>query len=302
MSRPATIGFSTPTMNAAAVKAMVQGMAQAAEQRGATIVVADARLDGARQSRQIDELASAGIDALLVYPVAEPATLRAALDRAVEAGVALFSHDHVGHPAVITEFITPGAEMATLSARLLADLLGGEGEVAIVGGIPAPQILERVDAFKQALAGTGPRVVAEAVNETDDAAGARAVVAGLLSAHPEITGILTYNDASAIGAAEATEEAGRTEIVIVGCNGEPDCLEAIRRGRVAGTVERYPIELGQRAAGVILDVLDGSVPRESAPGRIVSEPEVITAANVDRFQPWEKRTPQPDWSRSCRFL
>jgi ribose transport system substrate-binding protein len=301
---PLTIGFSTPTIEAAAVKAMVQAVAYVAERRGAKVLVTDARLDGSRQSNQIDQLTEQGVAALLVYPVAAPPALHPALDRAVKAGVALFSHDHVDHPSVITEFITPGAEMAALSAGLLNELLNGHGDVAIVGGIPAPQILERTEAFNRALAKThtGLRLVAEAVNATDDSAGAWPVVADMLTAHPEITGILTYNDASAIGAADAVEAAARTDVVIVGCNGEPECLNAIRNGRVAGTVERYPVELAQRAAELILDVLDGTVPRDSAPRSILSEPEVITATNVDRFQPWEERTPQPDWSRTCQFI
>jgi ribose transport system substrate-binding protein len=304
MNVPASIGFSTPTMAATAVTAMVQGVAYASEQRGAKVVVTDAGLDGARQSRQIDELTEIGVAALLVYPVTAPTALRPALDRAVEAGVLLFSHDEIDHQAVITEFITPGDEMASLSAGLLNELLGGHGGVAIVGGVPAPQILERTEAFRRALrqTHTGLRLLADAKNPTDDAVGARDVVADLLATHPEITGILTYNDASAIGAADAAEALGRSDILIVGCNGEPECLDAIRSGRIAGTVERHPIELGRRAGGLIVDILGGTLARERAPRRVTAQPEVITAANVDRFRPWQNRMPEPDWPRTCQFL
>jgi ABC-type sugar transport system substrate-binding protein len=283
---------------------MVQGLACTAELRGAKVVVTDARLDGDRQRRQLDQLTEIGVAALLVYPVTAPAGLRPALDRAVEAGVLLFSHDDLDHEAVITRLITPGAEMASLSVRLLNELLGGDGNVAIVGGIPAPQILERTEAFKQAIRETHSdlRLLAEAENPTDDAAGARDAVGGLLAAHPQIKGILTYNDASAIGAADAAEAVGRSDVVIVGCNGEPECLDAIKRGRVAGTVERHPIELGQRAGELILDILSGTLARERAPRRITAQPELITADNVDYFRPWQDRTPEPDWSRTCQFL
>ena len=194
--------------------------------------------------------------------------------------------------------------MACLSADLLNEALEGRGDVAIVGGIPAPQIVERTDAFRRALREryTGLRVVAEVENPTDDAAGAQAAVAALLRAHPEITGILTYNDASAIGAADAVQAAGRSDVTIVGCNGEPESLDAIRSGRIAGTVERHPIELGRRAADLILDVLDGALAREHAPRRVSAEPERVTASNVDQFKPWPDRTPQPDWPRTCQFL
>jgi ABC-type sugar transport system substrate-binding protein len=124
----------------------------------------------------------------------------------------------------------------------------------------------------------------------------------LLSEDPALGGIFTYNDASALGAADVVENSGRKDVVIVGCNGEPQCLAAIREGRVAATVERYPVELAQQAATIMLDVAIGSLAAADAPRRVAVEPEVVTAANVGRFRPWEERTPQPDWERTCRFL
>jgi ribose transport system substrate-binding protein len=283
---------------------MVQGLAYVAESRGAEILVANARLNGGRQREQIDALVREAADALLVYPTAPPRMLHPALDHAVEAGIPLFSHDAVDHPAVITEFVTPGGEMAVLAAELMYELLEGRGAIGVVGGIPAPQIVERTEAFKRTIADRYPelKVVGEVVNEADDRAGARPGVSALLANHPNLVGLFTYNDASALGAADAVDEARRTGVAIVGCNGEPACLSAIREGRVAGTIERYPIELAQRAATIILDVLTGALAKEEAPRRVASEPEVITRENVDRFRPWNERTPEPDWERTCRFL
>jgi ribose transport system substrate-binding protein len=303
VSGTATIGFSTPTLGAAAVRAMVHGLAWVAETRGATVAVGDARLDHALQLEQLDELVRLGVDALLVYPVGTPEELRPALDRASDAGVFLFSHDDVGHPAVVTQLLTPGDVMARLSMRILNDALGGKGNVVLVDGIPAPQIRERTDEFRRMFAKeyTGLLVAGEVINETDDAPGARDVIAELLRTQDIPDGIITYNDASAIGSADAVEAAG-ARVVIVGCNGEPECLEAIRAGRVAGTVERHPIELAQRGAEVILDVVAGVIACEDAPHSLAAEPEVITAANVDQFLPWPERAPEPDWSRTCHFL
>lgn len=304
MTAGPVIGLSAPTLEAAAVRAMLQGLTYVAEGRGATVLVADAKLDGAQQRAGIDALVREGVDALLVYPTVAPETLRPALDGAVGAGVPLFGHDALDHPAVITEFVTPGAEMAALAAGLMNEFLEGRGAVCLVDGVPAPQIVERVQAFERTLAERFPelQVVAQVVNEADDRAGACERLVPLLADGTPLNGILAYNDASALGAADAIEAAGREGIVVVGCNGEPECLPAIRDGRVAGTVERYPIELGQRAATIILDVVTGAFPHRAVPPRVASEPKVITRANVERFSPWPERTPQPDWPRTCRFL
>jgi ribose transport system substrate-binding protein len=298
------IGLSAPTLEAAAVKALLQGLAYVAEGRGATVLVADAKLDGECQRVGIDALVREGVDALLVYPTVAPEILRPALDDAAAVDVPLFGHDALKHPAVITEFVTPGAEMAALAAGLMNEFLEGRGAVCLVGGVPAPQIVERVQAFERTVAERFPglNVVAHVVNEADDRAGACERLVSLLTGGATLDGIFAYNDASALGAADAIEVAGGGGIVVVGCNGEPECLPAIRDGRMAGTVERYPIELGQRAATIILDVVTGALPRGAAPPRVASEPEIITRANVERFLPWPERTPQPDWSRTCRFL
>lgn len=303
MTATPTIGFSSPILAAAASQAMVQGVVWVAETRGANVVVADAQLDVTRQIEQLEALVRLSVDAILVYPVGTPAELRPALDRIADAGILLFSHDDVDHPAVITELCTPGDRMARLSAELVRDQLDGSGLVVIVDGIAAPQIRERTDEFRRAFAEYGPgiTVIGEAVNETDDAQGGRRVVIELLEKLDTPDAIIAYNDASALGAADAVEAAGLSA-VIVGCNGEPECLEAIRFGRIAGTVERHPIELAQRGTEVILDVLSGAIDRDEAPRRLTAEVEVITASNVDDFLPWPKRTPEPDWSRTCRYL
>jgi ribose transport system substrate-binding protein len=289
-----TIGFSTPVLANSVIQAMIRGLASAAAVQGGRVLATDAALDVARQAKDIARLTDAGVNALLVYPAGDPASLRAALDAAVQTGVLLFAHDDLDHPSVVTELVTPVATMGALAADLLAELLGEQGSIAIVEGVPAPAIVERVAGFRRRLAARHPgvQVVATVANPIDVAEGAESAVSELIVGGLVPDGVFGYNDASAIGAARAAAAAGLSPPV-VGNNAEPHGVEAVAGGVIGATVDRHPVELALRGATVILDVLKGRLSVSDTPQRVEITPTVVTAANVDRFVPWDARCDEP---------
>jgi erythritol transport system substrate-binding protein len=61
----------------------------------------------------------------------------------------------------------------------------------------------------------------------------------LLQAHPDIKGVLSGNDEMALGAIAAIEAAGKVpgqDILVMGFDGSPDAVEAIKAGKLLGTV------------------------------------------------------------------
>lgn len=275
------------------IEAMIRGLASTAALREGRVLATDAALDVERQVGDIERLVAAGVDALIVYPAGDPSVLHGAIDGAVAAGVPLFSHDELGYPAVAAKLVTPVRAMGALGADLLSEALGGEGTVAIVGGVEAPALVERIAGFRQRLesAHTGLRVVATVSNLLDTVEGAETVVAQLLAGGTAPNGLFGYNDASAIGAARAAAAAGATPVV-VGNNAEPHGVRAVADGTIAGTVDRHPVELAQRGADLILDILEGRV-EPGRPSEVTIEPTVVTRANVAAFVAWDARCPEP---------
>jgi ABC-type sugar transport system substrate-binding protein len=289
-----TIGFSTPVLANTVIQAMVRGFAATAAARGGHLLATDATLDAAKQAHDIARLTDCGVDALLVYPAGEPSRLREALDAAVARGIVVFAHDDVGHPEVVGELVTPVERMGALAADLLAERLGGQGTVAIVGGVPAPAILDRIAGFRRRLAARYPglEVVAEIENKLDAEPGAEAVTKELVAGGVSPDGFFGYNDASAIGAARAAYAAG-LHPVVVGNNAEPHGIAALREGIVAATVDRHPVELAVRGAELILDVLEGRLGRVPHRHRVEVEPTPVRASEADSFVPWEQRCSEP---------
>lgn len=293
-----TVGFSVPILQNPTVQAVVQGMASVAQQRGAKLVVKDANLQGNQQISDLDDLTSQGVDAIVVWATTDPKTLAPALQRASDAGIAIFSIDGTGYAKEITNFEQPSAEMGVIAAGLMAKL-AGSGQIGVIGGVPAPSILTRVASFKSTVEEKYPQldIVAEQDNLKDVAAGAEPLVASMLTKYPSLKGVYTYNDPSAIGASAAARSNGSTELVIIGNNADPQGVAAVQDGRITGTVDAKPVETGENAMNGALDYVSK---KDTNPPKVVKvTPVAVTKENVGSFVPWTKRTPAVDYSAVC---
>lgn len=288
-----TIGFVPPALDHTVTHAMIRGLVSTTAARGGQVLVVDGGLDVGRQVEGIERLVAVGVDALVVYPAGDPRSLHRAIDDAVARGVRIFAHDDLGHDAVEAEMVTPVEVMGSKAADLLAGALGGVGSIAVVTGVDAPAVTDRVNGFLERIESAHPEinVVATALNSFDDADGAKAAVAKLLKEEPTLEGIFAYNDSSAVGTARAVAAAGRTPL-IVGNNGEPHGIAAVADGVIAGTVDRHPVELAQRTAELILDILER--PRKPGPAEsVLVEPTAVTSATIGEFVPWNERCATP---------
>jgi ribose transport system substrate-binding protein len=92
------------------------------------------------------------------------------------------------------------------------------------------------------------------------------------------------NDPSALGAARAFQEAGRTETcAIVGQNAEPDARAELREPRspLIASVGYFPDRYGDGLLKLALDIL---AHRQTPPALFIRH-QLITTANVDHFYP-----------------
>jgi ribose transport system substrate-binding protein len=92
------------------------------------------------------------------------------------------------------------------------------------------------------------------------------------------------NDPSALGAARAFQEAGRTETcAIVGQNAEPDARAELRQPRTPldASVGFFPERYGDGLIKLALDIL---AHRQTPPALFIRH-QLITTENVDHFYP-----------------
>jgi erythritol transport system substrate-binding protein len=58
----------------------------------------------------------------------------------------------------------------------------------------------------------------------------------MLQANPDVKGVIAGNDTMALGASAALKAAGRADVIVVGFDGSPDVIAALRAGDIRATV------------------------------------------------------------------
>jgi ribose transport system substrate-binding protein len=89
---------------------------------------------------------------------------------------------------------------------------------------------------------------------------AKAQMEALLTQYPagQINAVVASYDSQGVGAAQAIQEAGRTEIVVIGADGDREVLESIMAGGpFVFTVAQDMAAMGSRAAEIVIGKLQG---------------------------------------------
>lgn len=108
----------------------------------------------------------------------------------------------------------------------------------------------------------------------------------LLQANPKIAGVISGNDTMALGAAAALKASG-VKAVVVGFDGSPDVIAAIRAGDIQATVLQPAAEIARLAVSQAHRYLTtgstGAAEKQSV------DCELVTPANADQFGVFERR-------------
>jgi ABC-type sugar transport system substrate-binding protein len=263
--------------------AMYEGVRAEAGRRGADASIRAAKgntdLDG--QAALVRELVADGKDCYVVNPIAAT-NLVAALRGArapivnVDSPIDPSAATHAG--VRIRTFIgTNDFAAGRLAGAKMASLVPGGGTVALIGGLPdSVNSRHRLSGFEDGIRGTRVRVVARVdadyVRSTAEVAAER-----ILHAHPQLSGFFAVNDEMALGVADAVRSAGKTaDVKIIGVDGIPEALDAVRAGSISATVSQYPYVMGEMAVEACIAAVHGA----RLPARVDAPVAVVTKSNV----------------------
>ncbi len=274
------IGFSYP-LDESFFVAEIDALRAEATTLGARLHVHTAKENRDNQSRQIIEFVDAGLDLILIEPVAteglEDACARA---HAARIPVVAIGSAVSGADAVVA---TDNTKAGSLAGTALAKALDGQGRLAVVGGIPITANSDRIAGFLAAIAPHSHlTVIATSYGELDAPSGERAAEE-ILAAHPRIDGFFASNDQIAIGISRVLRSRGLA-VPIVGVDGARNAVEEIRAGGpIIATATQDPAAL-VRAAMEIGSALHGGA-RVTRPSRYLV-PRLIDARNAMEYHPW----------------
>jgi ribose transport system substrate-binding protein len=228
-----------------------------------------------------ETLLAQGFDIFAVSPIS-PDNMQPFLEAAAASG---FEVVNVGDARVDTRVFV-GADQrdgGVLAAQLLAELLPDGGEVAQVEGAAASDAaIARIEGFTTELANFPQFELVASVPGEWDRQIAFDAATNILVSNPEIKAFFANNDTMALGIVEALREAGLLEdVIVIGIDGTPEAVAAVRSGEMAGTVAAFPSGLSYAATEVAIRVLEG----QNVPRWVVTPQIMITPANVDEHFP-----------------
>jgi ribose transport system substrate-binding protein len=216
--------------------------------------------DYTEQAQMVEKAISQHVQGIIVSP-AHQLVLTSVLQRAVQAHIPVVI---VGSPIALSPrdfaaFVgSDEAAAGRLAARRFITLLGGEGEVGVVGVSPTVEdgsLIEKAFADEIAQA-PGVKLVSVKYGLSDWARSRQAVL-DLLAEHPKIKGIFTTDEFSTHAAAYAFDHGTRKRPILIGVSDELNELTGLRVGRTDALVVSNPAELGMRAMQAMLTALSG---------------------------------------------
>lgn len=279
-----TIALVPQAMDSEFWLAMAEGARAAAAARPdvrLSIVAPDREINVDQQVSIIEDQIRRGIRALVVAPSGTAQVLPALEQAAARKIPVVLVDTDVLFKAKVSYIGTDNRRGGALAAKRLAELLGSQGEIALIHGVPGNESQDaRANGFLDALAGMpGLKLVARQPANSERSLGLT-VMENILTAHPGAKGVFATNDQMALGAMEALDARGlRGKVAIVGFDATQEAVQATVEGRLAGTVAQNPRAMGQRGVEAALAAIEG---RPVQP-RIDTGTEMVTVENAQRY-------------------
>lgn len=267
-----TVGLVMKSLGNQYFQAMQEGAKEFADEDGSfelKTVGTQSETDITGQVEAVNNLVTQGVDALVVAP-ADSRALVAPLIEAAAQGIEIVNIDVKLDDDALAEadldipFVGPdNVDGARQAGNALAQEIGEDGKVAIIEGIEgAANAEQRKEGFNDAVEEGGLELVesSSANWETDEA---NTLFANMLSAHPEIEGVMAANDSMALGVLSALESAGKLgDIKVVSFDNLPEVHPYLDSGDLLATVDQFGSEQAADGIRVALDMVNGEEPDE----------------------------------------
>jgi rhamnose transport system substrate-binding protein len=297
-----TIAFVPKLINIGYFNAMQQGGEDAAKKFGAKFVYnGPTAADANAQVQIVKQLIAQHVDALAVAPD-DPAVVAPALLQAQAQGIKIFTSDTDAPSSPRAVFVNQALDTSIGNATLdsLADQMGKTGEWAIDSCGPAAQNLNSWIAIEKQRAEKYPGMkFVGVVYSGEDEAKAVADSRDLITAHPNLKGIIGQCTSSGPGAAQAVTELKKIGKVFVTGVALPSGMKPyIANGASKSFVLWDPGKLGYLTvwAGIQLAAGKSFSAENDVPGLgkiaydaskkmlLLGPPTVFTKANIDQYK------------------
>jgi len=209
--------------------------------------------------------------------------LKNVIEKATNAGIKVLTFDA---PAPSTKAITYigtlNPEAGYQAGLKMAELMKNEGEVAVLqGGLGAPNLNDRFEGFKKALAEKAPNIKIVAREDTQGKVDVTvSKTENILTAHPNVKAIFGVSAECIPGSAPVLKRLNKTGIILAGFDDSPEALAAIKDGDCAFCIAQKTYKMGWMSVEKLLDACNGKPLEKQYDTGII----FVTKDNVDTYK------------------
>lgn len=238
-----TISILTPYLSSVTTNEMVEALKKQAEEKGWKANVIDTKGDVGQLASRMEDVVSSQTDAIVLVST-DPNQLKSQIQRAQDNDIPVFGCDSGYLKGMTMNATSDNEEMSKMISEYLLEQIGPEGNLVVLTHRPHPGVLARtlkLDEILEANPGI-TKLTEQQVEVPGPIENARKQMENLLLSNKQegaITAVWAGWDEAAIGAAQAIEAEGRTDIIVTGIDGNSQAVEMIGKGSpLAATVKQ----------------------------------------------------------------
>jgi ribose transport system substrate-binding protein len=237
-------------------------------------------IDSSRQIAIVESMVNRKLAGIALAPVDRKA-LVGVVERAAAAGipVAIFDSD-IDTDKRVTYVATDNREGGRIAARKMADLLLGEGEVAIISFMPgSAATMEREEGFREQMTKSFPRIkIVQTAYGMADRAKARAAAENIMTAHPNLRGLFADNESSSAGAVLAIKARGDAKVRMVAFDSNDQLVADLQDRYIVALVVQKPLQRGYESVMALGRKLAG----QRVASRVDLSAVLVTRADLEK--------------------
>jgi erythritol transport system substrate-binding protein len=285
------IAIITPASDNPFFKAEADAADAKAKELGYETSVASHDDDPNKQSQLIDTAISRKAKAIILDNAGADASI-GAVQKAKDAGIPVFLIDREINQTGIAaaQIVSNNAQGASLGAQEFVKAMGGKGKyVELVGKETDTNAGVRSGGYADVIGQVPDMEEVDKQSANWDQQEAFTKVETILQRSKDIDGIIAGNDTMALGAVAAVKAAGLIDKVkIVGFDGSPDAIEAVKKGEMVATV----LQPAALIAEMAVEQADQMIRTGSTgkPEKQSIDCELITKDNADDYGVFAKKT------------
>ncbi|HRE03067.1 MAG TPA: substrate-binding domain-containing protein, partial [Ilumatobacteraceae bacterium] len=260
-----------------ATKEVIDAFEKDAKAAGFNVTKVDTNNDLAAVNGEIENAVAQGADAV-VLGMGDPQEFGAGLAATIAKNVPVIGLDAGVVDGVTANVASDNAFLGEISAQQIIDNIPAGGKVIMLHFDPFEPVRLRDAAAKALFEANGIQIIEYIQGDAADSTGfAKATVQDLLSKYPkgEVDAIWAGWDATALGAFQATQETGRTEVLVTGVDGQDFAVTEVAKGEnwIATVRQDWP-SIAAKAVEAISDCSKGTAPTSqllTVPGLLITK-------------------------------